>query len=65
MHYGKAALVRSRLAEPGTVEQLRQRMAADTAAFRDGLAVVEAYGRLTPRGAAIMADAARYMREAA
>jgi len=61
MHYAMARLAQSGLLAAADEASAREAMTRDASAFRDGLAVVEANGRLTELGAAVMAGARNYM----
>jgi HEXXH motif-containing protein len=61
MHYAMARLAQSGLLAAADEASAREAMTRDASAFRDGLAVVEANGRLTGLGAAVMAGARNYM----
>jgi HEXXH motif-containing protein len=61
MHYAMARLADSGILTADQQAAAREAMESDRRAFRDGLATVEAHGRLTARGMAIMAGARDYM----
>jgi hypothetical protein len=65
MHYAMAKLAGSGLLSGGKQAAAEEAMARDRRAFLDGLETVEAHGRLTAKGAAIMAGARNYMADAA